>query len=199
MQSVLYLAVYLIAFEPIPSAATKTARVLITGANGVLGQSLIRCATATENVHVFATYRSSPTNNDFDPLLVTPHTLDVADQEAVNGFFVRHPQILQFAQDRESPPPHSILINNAGVCVEGNTLSALQTSLAVNCRGPALLAEALINNYGQRQDRSCDGRLTIINVSSGEGELLFLHSDVQRDLQNIHSIEVCMPLQTYNG
>lgn len=86
-----------------------------------------------------------------------------------------------------------ILINNAGVCLEGNTQDVLLESLTVNCLSPVSICELLISKFQARDDAGDDGKggqLTIINVSSGEGELLFLHSDIQDKVAAIGNYEV---------
>lgn len=157
-------------------------RVMITGGNGVLGQALIQHAVDTmKATTIFATYRtSSKWNMNNDPSII-PLLLDMNSDTKHNNklshFFINHPEIV--ASDQSF-----VLFNNAGVCLPGNTLSVLQTSLLVNCWAPALLSHALFRcpftGYGR----------TVINVSSGDGELMLLHSEIQKQLQSIGNYEV---------
>ena len=159
-------------------------RVMITGGNGVLGQALIQHAIHTKTTStIFATYRTPSKCNiiyDDNPPTVIPLMLDLNDEtnhNMLSNFFVNYPEVIS------SDKPFA-LFNNAGVCIPGNTLSALQTSLLVNCWAPALLSNALF------RCPSAGNRRTVINVSSGEGELVLLHSDIQTKLQQIDNYEV---------
>ena len=163
-------------------------RVMITGGNGVLGQALIQHAVDTMTATtIFATYRTSSKCNLKDTAVdhpsIIPLLLDVNSDtiynNALSDFFVNQPEMV--ASDHPF-----VLFNNAGVCLPGNTLSALQTSLLVNCWAPALLSHALF-----RCPFTGHGR-TVINVSSGEGELMLLHSEIQKQLQSIDNYEVSM-------
>lgn len=89
-----------------------------------------------------------------------------------------------------------LLINNAGVCLEGNNLASLKESLNVNCLGPAILTEIFISKYSTMNEMNptieniMKNQLVVINVSSGEGELAFLHSDIQKKISSIETYKV---------
>lgn len=92
------------------------------------------------------------------------------------------------------PDEQNILINVAGVCLSGSSADAMHVSMAVNAIKPIALAKAAMQAHE---------RLTVINVSSGEGELAFLNSDVVQDLNKIcSSVEldqyVSLLQHTYN-
>lgn len=72
----------------------------------------------------------------------------------------------------------NILINVAGVCLSGSTADVIHASLAVNAIKPIALTKSAILVHE---------RLTVINVSSGEGELAFLNSEVIHELNKISS------------
>ncbi len=83
--------------------------------------------------------------------------------------------------------PH-VVINNAGVCIkdEGNGVDAsvlYRQTLAVNTWGPVALMEACLPTMQAR------GSGCIINVSSGDGELAYLHSVVAKRLRRADSLD----------
>jgi short-subunit dehydrogenase len=78
-----------------------------------------------------------------------------------------------------------ILINNAGVCLDGNSQEFLEESLTVNCVSPAKLND-ILTTLTVRENIE----LTIVNVSSGEGELVFLASDIQKEIILLETHEV---------
>lgn len=81
-----------------------------------------------------------------------------------------------------------IIINNAGVCLEGNTPSILQETVQVNCLFPAFLSEAFIDGIGAEKE------LIVVNVSSGDGELSYLHSDIERRITKLETFQVSYTL-----
>ena len=68
-------------------------------------------------------------------------------------------------------------LNNAAVCEEGWSDAVVRRALRTNALGPFWLARALLP--GMR--RHGGGR--ILSVSSGDGELAYLHSALQDDLR----------------
>jgi NAD(P)-dependent dehydrogenase (short-subunit alcohol dehydrogenase family) len=86
-----------------------------------------------------------------------------------------------------------LLVNNAGVCLEGCTIEALKESLEVNCIGPAFLSEVFLN-YANIDRKELGNQISIINVSSGDGELVFLHSEIQRQINALETYEVRVPI-----
>lgn len=73
----------------------------------------------------------------------------------------------------------SLLVNNAGLCLPGNDPGTYTRSLAANCLGPWWMAQGLglipegpLSVQGARRWH----RGIVINVSSGDGELVCLHS-----------------------
>lgn len=90
-----------------------------------------------------------------------------------------------------------LLVNNAGVCLEGCTIEALKESLEVNCIGPAFLSELFLN-YANIDDKEFCNQISIINVSSGDGELVFLHSEIQRQINAIETYKVSARVSIYS-
>jgi NAD(P)-dependent dehydrogenase (short-subunit alcohol dehydrogenase family) len=129
-----------------------------------------RVFTSQRRVHAAAAANDDDNNSN-------SFFLDLADRTDVSTFFTRHRAV--------SPSP-LVLVNNAGVCVAGHSADAFKVSLDVNCWAPALLAEgAAAATHG---DNSPD--VTVVNVSSGEGELVFLHSDVAHRVRALDSVAV---------
>jgi hypothetical protein len=64
----------------------------------------------------------------------------------------------------------------------------MKESLEINCLGPAFLCE-LFFNYA---NNDLSNKISIINVSSGDGELVFLHSEIQRQINAIETYKVHM-------
>lgn len=88
------------------------------------------------------------------------------------------------------PGGEVILINNAGVCRTENTAEALMDSLTVNCLSPVHLSELLVSEHSTLDMMELGNRLVVINVSSGDGELLFLHSEIASKIMAISNFEV---------
>lgn len=98
-----------------------------------------------------------------------------------------------------------IIINNAGVCLEGNTLNVLEETLKVNCLSPAFISEYFISYFlstfsgetcGEIYENNLVDKLVllkelvIVNISSGDGEVVYLHSDIQKQLNAITTYQV---------
>ena len=158
-----------------PSSPTS---VLITGSTGVLGRALVAHAlasTSTSTHTIFTTHRRRSMDHWAHPP-VNALFLDASNRADVSSFFTRH----------QLQPSHLVVINNAGVCVDGQSATGLKASLDVNCWAPALLAEAAAAEAPERN-------VTVVNVSSGDGELVYLHSDVARRVHALDSVEVGVP------
>jgi NAD(P)-dependent dehydrogenase (short-subunit alcohol dehydrogenase family) len=86
-------------------------------------------------------------------------------------------------------PIHYILINCAGVCLPGSSAEVMERTIKINTISPIKLAKLAIQKY----TRACEGRdlLSIVNVSSGEGELSFLHTRIAERIRSIQSITEC--------
>lgn len=86
-----------------------------------------------------------------------------------------------------------ILINNAGVCLEGNSLELLEESLTVNCVSPAK-----INDILAALTARTNIELTVVNISSGEGELVFLETGIQEKITLLETHEVKLSFESSN-
>mmetsp|Transcript_6839 Transcript_6839/g.20812 ORF Transcript_6839/g.20812 Transcript_6839/m.20812 type:complete len:286 (-) Transcript_6839:117-974(-) len=74
-----------------------------------------------------------------------------------------------------------VLVNNAGVCDPGWTRECARRTIYVNVMAPRALTHAVLPGMLRRR-RGC-----VINISSGDGELLYLHSALQAHFRSIES------------
>jgi NAD(P)-dependent dehydrogenase (short-subunit alcohol dehydrogenase family) len=86
-----------------------------------------------------------------------------------------------------------ILINSAGVCLEGNSQELLEESLTVNCVSPAKIND-ILTALAVRENIE----LIIVNVSSGEGELIFLETNIQNEITLLETHEVRLSMGNSN-
>lgn len=97
------------------------------------------------------------------------------------------------------------IVNNAAICLEGTFLffifvllimtptspigasrETMSRSLLVNSVKPVEFASSLIEICQQHKSLKC----TVINVSSGDGELVYLNSDLSARLLNVDNLKV---------
>mmetsp|Transcript_33732 Transcript_33732/g.54307 ORF Transcript_33732/g.54307 Transcript_33732/m.54307 type:complete len:402 (+) Transcript_33732:153-1358(+) len=123
------------------------------------------------------------------------HKLDLEDHSTIVRF-------VDWCNDRVGPI--DVLFNNAAVCLYSNSLEAAIKSLEINTFGLYTLTKALILQQKPRQqlnptetddeDYNNDGYIgksrmmtppIIINLSSSEGELHYLNSDLAARLEKI--------------
>lgn len=81
------------------------------------------------------------------------------------------------AIEHEFEMPVDLVINNAGVCEEGNRVRTYARALRVNAAAPVAICTVALSRMRSR------GFGRIINVSSGDGERVFLHSSVREQLE----------------
>ena len=149
---------------------------VVTGANRGLGLALAR-GLAESGAHVVVTAREGGAASSAvaaalcaDGLSAEAYVppLDVGDLRSVRAFG-------EFCAAAAVAP--DALVNNAAVCEEGWSDAVVRRALRTNALGPFWLARALLP--GMR--RHGGGR--ILSVSSGDGELAYLHSALQDDLR----------------
>ena len=158
---------------------------VITGATGVLGRQLARCALNFESSAVMCGYRDS----------IKAKALHDNLQHSPRAHFLPLDVDLCLSDDHSWNPTLQLhcasaekvyLFNNAAVCLAGNTLCAIKESLMVNAVSPVQLSLSLI------QQLSSLGRGTdihILNISSGEGESVFLNSGIATELAVISTLD----------
>ena len=149
-----------------------------------LGRNLSRKIPA---VKVFPTYRNAGKLNQAGLQLTTDGSTEFAANvipliinilDTSNDFTALQSIVAASTYQR------LIIINNAGVCFEGNTPSILQETLQVNCLFPASLSDAFISRIDAEKE------LIVVNVSSGDGEISYLHSDIARRITNLETFQV---------
>lgn len=149
-----------------------------------LGRNLSRKIPA---VKVFPTYRNAGKLNQAGLQLTTDGSTEFAANvipliinilDTSNDFTALQSIVAASTYQR------LIIINNAGVCLEGNTPSILQETLQVNCLFPASLSDAFISRIDAEKE------LIVVNVSSGDGEISYLHSDIARRITNLETFQV---------
>lgn len=78
-----------------------------------------------------------------------------------------------------------ILIYCAGIICNGNKKSDFEKQLLVNAVFPILLSYNLIR---QRRQRRMDAKISIVNISSGDGESVFITSTIYDNIQQLKTI-----------
>eukprot|EP01041_Mallomonas_annulata_P008371 gene8371-17252_t len=157
---------------------TSPVKVVITGSTGILGSALTKiCCEQNFNVH--AGYRNWDKMNIISTKL-NEHSLQIIP------LHMDYKDILSnnFSFKIKNDTSHYIIFNNAGVCLKGSTYNNLFESLQINSLVPIKIITNVINEY-----YSHDCNISIINISSGDGELSFVHTDLQHKLLSLQSIE----------
>jgi len=168
--------------------------VLVTGGTGILGRNLVKRALGC-GCDTYFTYRDINKYNNLvvqreidDPSLFQKGIyLDLTEVES--SHHQEHLQSLPLFDNCDE----YVLINNVGIGLIGKEeQQALRTSIQINCLATISIAEFLVNKFSEvvisRSTRP--SRLTVVHVSSGDGELLFLHSNVKRRIESLQSIKV---------
>lgn len=170
---------------------------VVTGSTGVLGTSLcLQLARGDRFEEVYMGYRDDGrlaqtlslissvcseeiVSQHFHPFRCDVHSSTGVDvQELVN--------LLPSTAGggvRDKGKRRIVIINNAGVCIEGSSEGALQESLDVNALHPINFAFELLDTQEMR-----DYDVTVLNISSGDGELAWLHSDLAELIAGLDSL-----------
>ena len=154
---------------------------IITGSTGVLGRRLVSACLSKRKAVVGLGYRDEgklselmASNNNDHRLL--PFFLDLAkaDNEVVYKVEEFFPKLLEQMED--SRDRNVVLVNNAGVFLQGSSVQVMKTSLSINAMKPAKLAiclNDLVNKHNKSKPSDSQLSLTIVNISSGDGELVY--------------------------
>lgn len=86
----------------------------------------------------------------------------------------------------ENKRDNVVVINNCGICLEGTSQEIFMESLQVNCLSPMHINELFISELKNKEE------LTIVNISSGEGELVFINSEFQERINGLENYQVKM-------
>ena len=160
---------------------------VVTGASRGLGLALARGLLASKPpVRVVLTARDAEAacvtadalrrdlfgSGSSDLLEVYKAPLDLSDGQSVDNFAC-------FAESKLGGV--DLLLNNAAVCPEGWNRAAVRCCFRTNVIGPLMLSRALLPGMLRR------GRGHIVNISSGDGELVYLSADLQHALRDAQS------------
>jgi NAD(P)-dependent dehydrogenase (short-subunit alcohol dehydrogenase family) len=95
--------------------------------------------------------------------------LDVSNRRSVEAFVREHGDCID------------LVINNAAVCPTGWNAATIRECWRINVLGPLVLTRALLPGMLRRR------RGHILHVSSGDGELVYLHTSFEAALRNAAS------------
>ena len=162
-----------------------TQSVVITGANRGLGLALSQVA-AEAGAHVVLTSRDPSGAATVAAELsrrgwhaeAYASPLDVSNEGHVRDFG-------RFCEEHALP---DILINNAAVCETGWTGEVIERTLATNVLGPLSLMRMLLPTMRKRR------RPRVINLSSGDGELVYLSTSLQTQMSSVTDEEQLLTL-----
>lgn len=159
-------------------AKSKGSIFCVTGATGVLGTALSNVILNNQH-HLYASYQSKSQAllylNKFEACKdkkLQMFNLDLLDDH------------LELPLGSCSSLDHLILINCAGILLDGNDHSAIRRQIIINSISPVKLCLAAIGLCQRMKSK-----LTIVNISSGDGESLFLHSSIWNEIRNLQSID----------
>ena len=115
--------------------------------------------------------------------------LDLLDLDAERISFFFNEVLTQIHSLQGSANTQLCLINNAAVFLPSKDKGAFITSLKVNVLGPLFLSSLLMKEFSSYKYTSSSLKLTIANISSGDGELLYLNSAIAEEIKNMESVE----------
>jgi NAD(P)-dependent dehydrogenase (short-subunit alcohol dehydrogenase family) len=101
-----------------------------------------------------------------------PAALDVSRRQSIAEF-------VQYAETTLGGV--DLLINNAAVCEEGWSRSAVARTMRTNVLGPVALTRGVLPGMLRRN------RGHVVNISSGDGELVYLSTALQHELEEATS------------
>ena len=102
-----------------------------------------------------------------------PSALDVGDTRSIRAFFEH--------AESEYDGVIDILVNNAAICQPGWTCDSARETWRTNVQGPMALTAAALPGMLRRR------RGHVVNISSGDGELVYLNTALQAALQEAQS------------
>ena len=179
--------------------------VCVTGGTGVLGAEICRQLRSEGSFRTFATFRDTKRVIDSGsaiawlPLNVEQsmqrHLWDRAREGGLHGPGRASPwRTAAIFDDRRwgffaRKTKRAVLVNGIAVAPTGRSSAAFQCALAVNSLLPMLLSARLLAAADEFASMSTTlEEVVIVNISSGDGELAFLDSDVARWVQSTDSL-----------
>jgi len=174
------------------SPATRSrGTICITGCSRGIGAEIARVLGSTvheEQVQLIATARdvsylegSQIINRNAEHIHI--QELDVSDPSSISLFCKWVKQ--EFGSI-------DCLINNAGICIQGNSRSTLLETLATNFWGPLNLTKELLESFRTDINKGSDAKMIVINISSGEGELCYLSSNIEKRFRSSQTVKDLM-------
>lgn len=163
---------------------------IVTGGNRGIGLAIARHVGELGHNVVIAC-RSQNAGEEAEAVLrgegieVVFHQLDVTKRSEIRSLVQ---QCASSSNDLRTP---SYVFNNAGVCIEGASLETLQQTMEVNYWGPVHMIEAFRSVSPPLDSKSpppIEFKPTVINISSGEGELVYLCTALQDMLSSVTSV-----------
>ncbi len=181
---------------------------VVTGATGTLGKALCNKFIEMynpETTTVLAGCRNVDAGDDIYAIYPNVFTFEC------NFDGVTRPDLPPFYLDCLSEFHSVTLFNNAAVCLKGpitspiphvlrrhilNTFiyislstgcskNILSKSILVNTIGPLELSASILDNCRRIDHIKC----TVVNISSGDGELSYLHSDIQKRIKKVKNLK----------
>ena len=160
--------------------------VLVTGANRGLGLEIAR-GFGSLGHQVVLTSRDQVVGTramhdlQAEGLDVMYRELDLASKSSIGA-------LVASCTAGDIPTP-TILVNNGAVCLEGGSRDILDRSLAINYHGTRYLTERLMPLLRARRQREDEeNACCVVNVSSGDGELAMLCSELQQALTGTRTL-----------
>ena len=193
-----------LAYSFTPTHFPSRTALIITGGTGSLGQAIIQSKLLKDHL-ILSSYRNetklsssmkclSSSNSNY----VIPFQLEL---DRIHNNNLQLDNLYKHLDSHINDLDHVILVNNAAISLPTTDHQSLISTLTVNCYAPYLLTQALIqyilsneNDLSISNDnkKSLSRRLTVVNVSSGDGELVYLSSYIQREIISIHTLKVHM-------
>jgi NAD(P)-dependent dehydrogenase (short-subunit alcohol dehydrogenase family) len=161
-----------------PSQMPQRPIAIVTGASRGLGRALAN-ALSTRGYAVVAVVRAPPRA----PLpLRSDVRVVVADLSCPRAVELLAADL---ARDRQAV---RLLVNNAAVCPAGWGADDFDAAFQVNVAAPTALAVALFD-FPCASHRSAHHPPTVLNVSSGDGELLYFSPQIQSRITSLSPLE----------
>lgn len=165
-------------------SAQQSLGCLVTGGTGGIGAELVK-QLAARGHRVAFTARNPVAGRALEREVRSCFGERSASYWPLDLRFARaaHFALLAEAIERELGAPVSLLVNNAALCERGTDARTFSRALRVNVAAPSSMCATLLPQMRARRF----GR--IVNVSSGDGELVFLHSSVRALLAECETLD----------
>lgn len=148
---------------------------VVSGSTGVLGSALVRKFTSLQWI-THAGYRCEQN--------VQQRLLNNDNNHAIRSINLDRLSSNSLLSCMKSVnADHFVLVNNAACCLKGNAFESLTRSLNAN----VMLPVKLINEFLPLIANS-NKTVTIVNISSGDGELVYLNSKLASELKLLSSM-----------